>query len=36
MVNFFSNPSGKEIQDMAKAYSEIKESMDVLYNIKFR
>jgi len=32
-LTFLANPSGKEIQDMAKTDSEIKEAMDVLYNI---
>jgi len=32
-LTFLANPSGKEIQDMVKTDSEIKEAMDVLYNI---
>lgn len=32
-LTFLANPSGKEIQNMAKTDSEIKEAMDVLYNI---
>lgn len=32
-LTFLANASGKEIQDMAKTDSEIKEAMDVLYNI---
>lgn len=32
-LTFLANPSGKEIQDMAKTDIEIREAMDVLYNI---
>ncbi|WP_160361186.1 Rpn family recombination-promoting nuclease/putative transposase [Clostridium chromiireducens] len=32
-LTFLANPSGEEIQDMAKTDSEIKEAMNVLYNI---
>lgn len=32
-LTFLANPSGEEIQDMAKTDGEIKEAMDVLYDI---
>lgn len=33
LLTFLANPSGNEIQDMAKTDSEIKEAMDALYDI---